>query len=94
PSSKLLAGEDEPLLARRNPLLVLNLRLHVVDRVGALHLLSDGFPGRRLDEDLHSSPQARHQMEHRLLLDVVISQDALVGENQPPPEMTPPAACR
>ena len=37
---KLLAREDQPLLVRRDALLVLDLRLHVLDRVAALDLES------------------------------------------------------
>jgi hypothetical protein len=40
---KLLAGEDQPLLVRRNAFLVLDLALDVVDSVGALD-----FEGNRL----------------------------------------------
>lgn len=42
---KLLAGEDEALLVGGNALLVLNLGLDVVDRVGGLDLEGDGLPG-------------------------------------------------
>ena len=38
---ELLASEDESLLVRRDALLVLDLRLDVVDRVGRLHLKGD-----------------------------------------------------
>ena len=38
---QLLAGEDEPLLIRRNRLLVLDLTLKVLDGVGRLDLQSD-----------------------------------------------------
>ena len=50
---QLLASEDEALLVRRNPLLVLNLRLHIVDGIGRLHIEGDGLAGERLHEDLH-----------------------------------------
>ena len=50
---ELLSGEDESLLIRRNALLVLNLLLHSLDRVGSLHVERDGLSGERLDEDLH-----------------------------------------
>jgi hypothetical protein len=50
---ELLAGEDEPLLVRRDALLVLYLGLHVVDGVRGLHLQRDGFPRQGLHEDLH-----------------------------------------
>ena len=41
------------LLVRRNSLLVLDLRLHVLDRVRALDLEGDRLARQRLDEDLH-----------------------------------------
>jgi hypothetical protein len=33
----------------------------------------DGLAGQGLDEDLHASSQAQHQVQGRLLLDVVIA---------------------
>ena len=50
---KLLAGEDQALLVGRDALLVLDLGLHIVDRVGRLHLEGDGLAREGLDEDLH-----------------------------------------
>ena len=50
---KLLAGEDEALLVGRDALLVLDLGLHVVNRVRWLDLEGDGLACERLDEDLH-----------------------------------------
>ena len=79
-------GKREP---RAEPLtlLVLNLCLHVVDGVRRLHLQRDGLPGQRLDEDLHATAQTQHQVQGRLLLDVVVGQRAavlqlLAGEDQ------------
>ena len=69
---ELLARKDQTLLVRRDPLLVLDLRLHVVDRVGTLDLERDGLPRQGLDEDLYPAAQAEHQVERRLLLDVVV----------------------
>jgi hypothetical protein len=40
---KLLAGEDQTLLIRRNSLLVLDLGLNIVDGIGGLDLESDGL---------------------------------------------------
>jgi hypothetical protein len=40
---KLLASEDQALLVRRDALLVLNLRLDIVDGIGALDLEGDGL---------------------------------------------------
>jgi hypothetical protein len=50
---KLLAGENETLLVRRNSLLVLNLLLHVFNGVRRLHIQSDGLPGQSLHKNLH-----------------------------------------
>ena len=56
---ELLASEDETLLVRRDPLLVLNLRLHIVDRVGRLDLQGDGLAREGLDEDLHTTTETK-----------------------------------
>jgi len=58
-------------------------RLDAVDGVGAIHLQGDGLAGN-LDKDL----QAQHQVEGRLVLDVVVGQGAailqlLAGKDQP-----------
>jgi hypothetical protein len=72
---KLFPGEDEPLLVGRNPLLVLYLGLDVVNRVRGLHLQRDGLAGQGLYEDLHATPETKHKVESRLLLDIAIMQD-------------------
>jgi hypothetical protein len=51
---QLLAGEDQALLIRGDALLVLDLGLHVLNRVRGLDLEGDGLAGKGLDEDLHS----------------------------------------
>ena len=84
---KLLAGEDEALLIWRNAFLVLDLRLNIVDSVAGLDLKSDGLAGQSLDEDLHTTTQAEHKVESRLLLDVVIGEcpailELLAGKDQ------------
>ena len=55
----LLTGEDEALLVGRDALLVLDLGLHVVDRVRGLDLEGDGLAGERLHEDLDFEGTAR-----------------------------------
>lgn len=50
---ELLPCEDKTLLIRRNSLLVLDLGLHVVDRIGRLDIECDCFTREGLDEDLH-----------------------------------------
>jgi hypothetical protein len=69
---KLLSGENEALLVRRNALLVLNLRLNIVDGIGGLHLEGDGLSSEGLDEDLHATTEAEDEVKGGLLLDVVI----------------------
>merc|ERR1711994_421518 len=69
---KLLARENEALLVWRNAFFILNLRFHIVDRVGGLHIKSDGLAREGLDKDLHASAEAKHQVERRLLLDVIV----------------------
>ena len=51
---ELLAGEDEALLVRGDALLVLDLGLDVLNRVGRLDLEGDGLAGQGLDENLHA----------------------------------------
>ncbi len=53
PVFELLAREDQPLLVGRDALLVLDLGLHVLDRVARLDLERDRFASQRLHEDLH-----------------------------------------
>eukprot|EP00966_Prymnesium_polylepis_P139666 3227124-Prymnesium_polylepis.1 len=78
PVLQLLAREDEALLIGGNALLVLNLRLDIVNRVGRLDLERDGLAGQRFDEDLPPATQAEHDMKYRLFLDVVVRQRAPV----------------
>merc|ERR1740129_259760 len=78
---QLLTGEDQALLLRRNALLVLDLGLHVLNRVVGLHVQRDGLAREGLDEDLHgTASQAKHQVQRRLLLDVVVREGAAVLE--------------
>jgi hypothetical protein len=50
----LLSGEDQSLLVRRNPLLVLNLGLDIIDGIGGLDLKGDGLARKGLDEAIIS----------------------------------------
>jgi len=54
---KLLAREDQALLVGRDALLVLDLGLHVVNRIGRLDLQRDGLASKRLNEDLHGAEE-------------------------------------
>merc|ERR1712228_482983 len=77
---ELLASEDQSLLIWGNSLLVLDLGLDVLNRVGWFDLESDGLPGEGLDEDLHASPESEHKMESALLLDVVVGESSSIFE--------------
>jgi len=84
---ELLPGKDEALLIRRNAFLILDLRLHVIDRIARLDLQGDGFAGECLDEDLHPATETKDKVQRRLFLDVVIRECAtifelLAGEDQ------------
>lgn len=46
---ELLSGENETLLIRWDPLLVLNLALNIVDGVGRLNLEGDGLASHCAD---------------------------------------------
>merc|ERR1711970_340543 len=80
---ELLAREDEALLVRRDALLVLDLGLDVLDRVGRLDLERHRLPRERLDEDLHPAAEAQNEVQRRLLLDVVVGERAAVLELLP-----------
>jgi len=69
---ELLASEDEALLIGRDAFLILDLGLHVIDGIGGLDLEGDRLTGEGLDENLHATTESEHEMEGRLLLDVVI----------------------
>ena len=58
------------MLIRRNSLLVLNLRLDIVDRIGRFNLEGDRLAGQGLDEDLHTSTKTEDEVEGGLLLNV------------------------
>jgi hypothetical protein len=51
---QLLPREDQPLLLRRDALLVLDLALHHVDSVRRLHVQRDRLARQRLNENLHA----------------------------------------
>ena len=50
---QLLAGEDEALLVGWDPLLVLNLLLHVLNAVRRLHIQRNRLSRQSLDKYLH-----------------------------------------
>ena len=85
---QLLAREDQALKVWRDALLVLDHRLHVLDRVRAIHLQGDDLARERLHEDLYAvttpNPltqcrrrvytawQPQHKMKCRLILNIVV----------------------
>jgi len=75
---QLLPRKNQTLLVWGDALLVLDLSLHIVNGVGTLNLQGDGLASQCLDEDLHPTPQAEHQVESALLLDIVISKGAAI----------------
>jgi len=77
---QLLAGEDQTLLVRRDTLLVLDLRLDVIDRVGRFDFEGDGFARESLDENLHTTTETKDEMEGALLLDVVVRKSTAILE--------------
>ena len=50
---QLLAGENQALLVRRNPLLVLNLGLDALNRVTGIHVQCNRLTSKSLHKDLH-----------------------------------------
>ena len=59
-------------------MLVLDLLLDIIDGIRRLDFKRDGFASQGLDEDLHASAKAKHQVKRRLLLDVVVRKSTTV----------------
>ena len=77
---ELLAGEDKALLIWGDAFLVLDLSLDVVNGVRRFNIKGDGLASESLDEDLHATTEAEHQVEGGLLLDIVVAEGAAVFE--------------
>ena len=77
---KLLSSENESLLVWRDSFLVLDLSLDILNGVSRLDIEGNGLSSKSLDEDLHSSSESQHQMESRLLLDVVVRKSSAIFE--------------
>ena len=60
---ELLTSEDESLLIWWNSFLILDLCLDVFDGVSWLDIEGDGFTGKSLDEDLHTTSESENQVE-------------------------------
>ena len=77
---ELFTREDKTLLVGRDTLLVLNLVLDIINSVGRLDFQSNGLASQGLDEDLHTTTETEHEMESRLLLNVVVRKGAPILE--------------
>lgn len=77
---KLLSGKNETLLVWRDPLLILDFRLDVVDSVRGLHFQRDRLPRKSLNEYLHSTTKTQDKVKSGLFLDVVIGQSTAILE--------------
>ena len=55
-----------------------HLLLHILDGIARLYVQCDGLPGQGLDKDLHAAAETEHEVERRLLLDVVVREGAAV----------------
>ena len=62
-SYQLLSSKNQPLLIRRNPFLVLNLGLNVLNGIGCLNLEGDGLSGKSFHENLHFSWKKKYNEE-------------------------------
>ena len=70
---KRLASKQQVLLVWGDALLVLDLGLDIFDGVISFHFKSDGLAGEGLDEDLHTTTVAKHQVKGGLFLDVAVT---------------------
>merc|ERR1719183_2805432 len=75
---QLLASEDQTLLVRWNALLILDLGLNIVNGIRSLHVKCDRFAGQSFDEDLHTTTEAKNQMQSTFFLNVVIGKSATI----------------
>ena len=66
----------------------MDLCLHVFNGVARLNFKRDGLSGQSLDEDLHSTSQAKNKVKSGLLLNIVVAKSTtifqlLASEDQP-----------
>jgi len=69
---KLLSSEDKSLLIWWDTFLILDFSFNVLNGVSWLNVKSNGFSGKGLDEDLHTSSKSEDQVESGFLLNVVV----------------------
>ena len=80
PIFKLPATIDQALPVWGDALLVLDLGLDSFDGVRSFHFKSDGLACEGLDEDLHTTTVAEHQVKGGLFADVVVTQGTNIFE--------------
>jgi len=78
PIFELFSSKDKTLLIWRNSFLVLDLGFDIFNGVGRLNLEGDGFSGKSLDEDLHTTSKTKYEMKSALFLDVVVRKSASI----------------
>ena len=71
---QLFTGKNQTLLVGWDPLLVLDLRFHVVDGVLRLDLQRNALPGESLDKDLRTATETENEMQSGFFLDVVVGE--------------------
>ena len=60
------------------PLLILDLRLHIVDGVRRLDFKGDRLARQGLDKDLHTTTKTKDEVKGRLLLDIVVGKSSAI----------------
>ena len=69
---ELLTGEDKSLLVGWDTFLILDLSLDIINGVRWFNVQGNGLTSQSLDKDLHATTKAKHQVQSRFLLDVVV----------------------
>ena len=69
---KLFSSKDQSLLIWWNALLVLDLGLHILDRIRGLDLESDGLASQGLHKDLHTSTKSQNEMKGSSIISNII----------------------
>ena len=69
---QLLSSKDQTLLIGRDPFLVLDLGLHVLDGVGGFNLKGDGLTSQCLHEDLHRLKYGARMIKNFFFYDEIV----------------------
>lgn len=56
----------------------MNLCVHIVNGVRALHVQSDDLPGQDLHKDMYAAVETQHQVEGELFLDVILHKGSAI----------------